>query len=82
MYCELVAKKSDSSAKRGENGRPRVDEEVEKFALHMVEERNHQGKGNPLLFASPEPSPFPGGDAIEHKQHLSGMLKYYSREAA
>ena len=37
-YRKLVAKKSDSSTKRGKGGRPRVDEEVEKLVLRMVEE--------------------------------------------
>ena len=37
-YRKLIAKKFDGSAKRGRSGRPRVDEEVEKLVLRMVEE--------------------------------------------
>ena len=37
-YHKLVAKKFDGSAKRGRSGRPRIDEEVEKLVLRMVEE--------------------------------------------
>ncbi len=56
-----------------------VDEEL----LHrIVEERNHQGNGNLLLFPPAGLSALPEGDAIECKQRLGGMLKYYYREAA
>jgi transposase len=37
-YRKLIAKKFDGSAKRGRSGRPRVDKEVEKLVLRMVEE--------------------------------------------
>ena len=37
-YRKLVAKKFDGSAKHGKSERPRVDEEVEKLVLRMVEE--------------------------------------------
>ena len=37
-YRKLVARKFDGSAERGKSGRPRVDEEVEKLVLRMVEE--------------------------------------------
>jgi len=37
-YRKLVAKKFDGSAQRAKRGRPRVEEEVEKLVLRMVEE--------------------------------------------
>ena len=37
-YRKLVAKKFDGSARRRKTGRPRVDDEVEKLVLRMVEE--------------------------------------------
>jgi transposase len=36
-YRKLVSEKFDGSGKRGRSGRPRVDEEVEKLVLRMVE---------------------------------------------
>jgi transposase len=37
-YRKLVAKRFDGSAQRGQRGRPRVEEAVEKLVLRMVEE--------------------------------------------
>jgi transposase len=37
-YRKLVAKKFDGSAKRAKSGRPRVNQEVEKLVLRMVEQ--------------------------------------------
>jgi hypothetical protein len=60
-----------------------VNEELEKLVLRrIVEERNHQGKDNLLLFPSAEPSSPSEGNAIKCKQRLGGMLKYCYREAA
>jgi transposase InsO family protein len=55
---------------------------LREFVAHYHEERNHQGKGNLLLCPSAELSSLAGGHAIECKQRLGGMLKYYYREAA
>ena len=63
----------------GEEGLRRA---LNEFVPHYHKERNHQGKDNLLLFPSAEPSSLPGGDAIECKQRLGGMLKYYYRQAA
>ena len=63
----------------GEEGLLRT---LNEFVAHYHEERNHQGKGNLLLFPSAERSSLAGGGAIECKQRLGGMLKYYYREAA
>jgi transposase len=63
----------------GEEGLRRA---LSEFVAHYHEERNHQGKDNVLLFPSAERPSSPGGDAIECKQRLGGMLKYYYREAA
>lgn len=43
------------------------------FCAHYHGERNHQGKGNKLLF--PE-----AGD-VQSRQRLGGLLKYYGRAA-
>ncbi len=61
---------------------PPMSPNLNAFVAHYHEERNHQGKDNLLLFPSAEPSSLPGGGAIECKQRLGGMLKYYYRKAA
>ena len=63
----------------GEEGLRRT---LKEFVAHYHEERNHQGKGNLLLFPPADLSPPPEGDAIECKQRLGGMLRYCYREAA
>jgi len=63
----------------GEEGLRRA---LTEFVDHYHEERNHQGKGNVLLFPSAQASALPGNGPIECKQRLGGMLKYYYREAA
>jgi putative transposase len=50
------------------------------FVVHHHTERNHQGKGNVLLFPS---MPKEHGDGVIHcRERLGGLLKYYYREAA
>jgi transposase InsO family protein len=48
---------------------------------HYHQERNHQGRGNILLFPSSSPA---GGDdgPLQCRERLGGLLKYYEREAA
>src|SRR3989442_8105653 len=51
------------------------------YVEHFHHERNHQGKGNVLLFpASSQNSE--GKGAIHGRERLGGLLKYYVREAA
>ena len=51
------------------------------YVAHFHHERNHQGKGNVLLFpASSQNSE--GRGAIHCRERLGGLLKYYVREAA
>ena len=63
----------------GEEGLLRT---LNEFVAHYHAERNHQGRGNLLLFPAADLSLPPQGDAIECKQRLGGLLKYYYREAA
>jgi len=53
---------------------------LNEYVAHYHSERNHQGKGNALLF--PEPIG-PGGVAgsIECRLRLGGLLRYYSLAA-
>jgi len=47
------------------------------FTAHYHAERNHQGKGNQLLF----PGRLGDNGKIECRQRLGGLLKYYARAA-
>ncbi len=54
---------------------------LNEYTDHYHQERNHQGKGNILLF----PTPSPVGEAdgpIQCRERLGGLLKYYGRKAA
>jgi len=61
----------------GEKSLQRV---VSNYLAHYHQERNHQGKGNLLLFpvAVAEAS---SPSAIRCRERLGGLLKYYSRAA-
>ena len=52
------------------------------FQEHYHTERNHQGKGNVLLFPCADELPKTSGPAIECREHLGGLLKYYDQRAA
>jgi hypothetical protein len=55
---------------------------LSEFVIHYHQERNHQGKGNVLLF--PEEGQRIGSreGPIRCKERLGGLLKYYYRKAA
>ena len=50
------------------------------YLPHYHEERNHQGKGNVLLFPSPRTSH--SANPVQCRERLGGLLRYYHREAA
>jgi hypothetical protein len=52
------------------------------FQKHYLFERNHQGKGNILLFPRADQLPASYGPSIGRHQRLGGLLKYYYRWAA
>ena len=52
---------------------------LNEYVSHFHRERNHQGKGNVILFPSEEEGSDVG--AIHCRQRLGGLLKYYHREA-
>ena len=52
------------------------------YAAHYLEERNHQGKGNVLLFPPNEERIGSSKGRVRCKERLGGILKYYHREAA
>ena len=55
---------------------------LREYLTHFHRERNHQGKGNVLLFPSRH-EPAPGLErSVRCRERLGGLLKYYYREAA
>jgi len=52
------------------------------FQEHYLNERNHQGKGNVLLFPGADELPKTRGPSIECRERLGGLLKYYHQRAA
>ena len=55
---------------------------LEEFVAHYHGERNHQGKGNVLLFPDSEMATAKRGPSIRGHERLGGLLKYYYRKAA
>jgi transposase InsO family protein len=51
------------------------------FLEHYHGERNHQGKGNVLLFLSKDTSQAGPGSKVRCRQRLGGLLNYYSHAA-
>jgi putative transposase len=51
------------------------------FSAHYHGERNHQGKGNKLLFPDAADKTEERGHAVECRQRLGGLLKFYARAA-
>jgi hypothetical protein len=51
------------------------------FSAHYHGERNHQGKGNKLLFPDAVDKTEQRGHAVECRQRLGGLLKFYARAA-
>src|SRR5258707_7570069 len=54
---------------------------LQQYILHYHEERNHQGKGNRILFPAQTEARRKMG-AVRCRERLGGLLKYYEREAA
>jgi len=54
---------------------------LHEYVDHYHHERNHQGKGNVLLFPSASHKP-PRAGPMQCRERLGGLLKYYTREAA
>jgi putative transposase len=54
---------------------------LHEYAEHYHHERNHQGKGNVLLFPAVSHNTARQGP-VQCRERLGGLLKYYEREAA
>jgi len=63
----------------GEDSLRRV---LREYLIHFHRERNHQGKGNVLLFPINHQSTPSSNRSVHCRERLGGLLKYYHREAA
>jgi hypothetical protein len=55
---------------------------LQQYLIHYHEERNHQGKGNALLFPSQARPVGSEQGSVQCQQRLVGLQKYYYRQAA
>jgi putative transposase len=55
---------------------------LQQYLIHYHEERNHQGKGNALLFPSQDRPVGSSQGSVQCQQRLGGLLKYYHGQAA
>ena len=68
MYVELILF-GEASLRRA----------LTEYLAHFHIERNHQGRGNVLLF--PEPNDGSRGGRVACRKRLGGLLRYYHRAA-
>jgi hypothetical protein len=52
------------------------------YTQHFHTERNHQGKGNAILFPTPSDRVGEREGRVCTRERLGGLLKFYHREAA
>jgi putative transposase len=62
-------------------GEAALSRTLNEYVEHYHHERNHQGKGNVLLFPAVSRGTEQAGP-IQCRERLGGLLKYYEREAA
>ncbi len=55
---------------------------LREYLIHFHTERNHQGKGNVVLFPTARQAKNRADGSVGCKERLGGLLKYYHREAA
>jgi hypothetical protein len=55
---------------------------LREYLTHFHQERNHQGKGNVLLFPSSQEPTTCRDQCVCCRERLGGLLKYYHRQAA
>lgn len=77
--CWVRSVKQECLSKLVLFGESSLQKSVTEFVSHYHFERNHQGKGNLLLF--PEQRKMGGQKRVNCRQRLGGLLKYYARAA-
>jgi transposase InsO family protein len=55
---------------------------LSEYLVHFHRERNHQGKGNVLLFPSRHEPALSPERSVRCRERLGGLLKYYHQQAA
>ena len=63
-------------------GEASLREVLSNYVLHFHGERNHQGKGNVILFPRPADRIGECTGQIQTRERLGGMLRFYYRRAA
>ena len=81
-YCErwVRSAKEECLSKLVLFGERSLRRAMREYVVHYHAERNHQGKSNILLF--PQVTEIRCEKAVECRQRLGGLLRYYHREAA
>lgn len=62
-------------------GEASLSRTLAEFSSHFHSERNHQGKGNKLLFPEAVDEHKQVGHTVPCRHRLGGLLKYYGRAA-
>ena len=83
-YCErwIRSVKNELLSKMILFGESSLRHCLEHYASHFHAERNHQGKGNVILFPAPEDRIGERAGDIQTRERLGGLLKFYYRDAA
>jgi len=55
---------------------------LREYLLHFHHERNHQGKGNVLLFPASRARTLDPNAPVHCRERLGGLLRYYHQAAA
>jgi hypothetical protein len=63
-------------------GEASLRQALSSYVSHFHAERNHQGKGNVILFPEPADRIGQSSGKIGTRERLGGLLKFYYREAA
>ena len=83
-HCERWIKsvKTEALLKRMLFGERSLRHGLGNYVTHFHTERNHQGKGNVILFPAPADRIGGSSGAIRTRERLGGLLRFHYREAA
>jgi hypothetical protein len=63
-------------------GEASLRQALSNYVSHFHGERNHQGKGNVILFPRSEDRIGESSGHVQTRERLGGLLKFYYRDAA